>query len=310
MFDSEIAVSVIVYAHNAGRTLPRCLRSLQNQSLRSSARMEVIVVDGGSIDRTHEIALEFHAADPEFFRVHRLNSADAFCADQTGLALARGKYAAFCDAKDIAPPDMYQALYEACEANGAAFAGGDIWNRALGGMLVCKEFLLAHGLPVNTGFVRAEQLAAYGTLRALAFPRDLPLFCAGWTQTLRGVCLEEYRKSRGGTAFYESMISLAEEPQVMETMALAERGALDRGHRKFYDAFGARDWVKIGRRLRVACWPPLQRLLNLSSSRPPSRGAWPSPPAGRPGICPTRFRPSRRRAGLCPAPSRGTPRRG
>ena len=279
MPEREIAVSVIVYAHNAQRTLPRCLRALQGQNLRARAGMEAVVVDGGSCDRTHEIALEFQMIDPKFFRVHRRGDADYDSACRAGLALARGKYVAFCDAKDVAPPDRYQALYDACEAGGAAFAGGRIWDPMLRGVLARRDFLLAHGLPLGSD-----------TLQALVRPAELPLFCTDRVKMLRGVCLDAYRRSQNSAAFYEKMISLAGEPQVMEAMALARRDALDRGHRKFYDAFGARDWVRISRLL----W----------------RGAWPSPPAGRSGTCPIRFRPARRRAGPRPAPSRGTPRRG
>jgi len=262
----EIAVSVIIYAHNAQRTLPRCLRALQGQTLRTYAGMEVIVVDGGSGDRTHEIALEFHMADPDFIRIHRRSDADYDAARAAGLALARGIYIAFCDAKDLAPLDLYETLYEACEENDVEFAGcpdAYIWDRGLRGVLVRKEFLLAHGLPVKTDFTRTEQLAAYDTLRVLARPAELPMFCADWVKTLRGVCLEEYRSSKNSAVFYEKMISLADEPQAMETMALARRSALDRGHRRFFDAFKERDWIGLEK--------------NLKNSRPLWHGARPSP---------------------------------
>ena len=266
MWRSEIAVSVIVYARNAQRTLPKCLRDLQSQTLREHVAMEVIVMDAGSGDRTHDIALAFQTTEPDFFRVHRLNSADAFCADQTGLALAQGKYVAFCKAIAIGPPTLYELLYGYCEKNGTDHTALHIWEWTLRA-LARRDFLLAHGLPVKTGCVRAEQLAAYDALRELVSTDELPLFCANWIETLRGICLEEYQKSRGGAAFYESMISLAGEPQVMETMALAQRGALDRGHKRFFDAFKKRDWIAMERK--------------LSSSRPFWRGARPSPPAGR-----------------------------
>jgi len=247
MPDNEIAVSIIVSARDAQKHLPRCLQSLQKQTLQE--RMEVIVVDSGSNDRTYETALEFHAAEPDFVRVHRLNSADAFRAEQTGLALARGKYVAFCDADATAPPELYHTLYEYCEKNSADHAGLKIWERTLRA-LARRDFLLAHGLPVKTGCVRDEQLVAYGTLRALISPEELPLFCSDWMDILRGVCLREYRENRGGAAFYRQMISLADEPQVTEAMAHADRDALDRAHRKFYAAFRARDWIKLEKQMR------------------------------------------------------------
>jgi len=253
MPDIEIDVSVVVPARNAQKTLPRCLSALRDQSLRVYADMEVVVADCGSGDRTHEIALEYQRADPALIRIHRQTGADAFQAAKTGLALARGKYVAFCGADDIVPIDMFGTLYEACEDSGSLYAGSggaSIWAPALGGMLVRRAFLLAHGLPVKTGYDRAEQLAAYDTLRRLVSQEDLPLFRADWVKTLRGICLEEFRSCKTSAAFYEKMISLANEPQAEEVMAHARRDALDKAHRKFYDTFARRDWIKLEKRMK------------------------------------------------------------
>jgi len=253
MPDNETAVSIIVTARNAQKTLPRCLDALRDQSLRMYADLEVIVADCGSTDRTHEITLEFQRADPAFIRIHRQTSADAYCAVKTGLALARGKYAAFCGAGDVVPLDMIGTLFEACEQNGSYYAGSGgaiIWDPALRGMLARRDFLLAHGLPVKAGCDRIEQLAAYDTLRRLIGPEEFPLFCADWIKTLRSICLEEYRGGKTGAAFYEKMISLANEPQVEEIIAHADRDTLDRGHRKFYDVFAMRDWIGLEKLMR------------------------------------------------------------
>jgi len=258
----EVAVSVILTARNAQKNLPRCLRALRDQSLRIYADMEVIVADCGSTDRTHELALEFQREDPGFFRIHRQANADAFSAAKAGLALARGEYAAFCGADEIVPPDRFRALYEACEESGARYAGSGgakIWDRTLRGMLGRRDFLLAHGLPVKDSRDRAEQLAAYDTLRRIVKPEELPLFCAGWIQILRGICLEEYRACKTGAAFYEKMISLANEPQAEEVMAHTDRRALGRAHRKFYEAFAMRDWIRLEKMMkRAARRPPVQ----------------------------------------------------
>jgi len=253
MPESEIAVSVIVLARNAQKHLPQCLYALWGQSLRTHADMEAIVADCGSDDRTHELALEFRRESPDFARVHRQSSADRDAARDAGLALARGKYIAFCGAEEIVPPDTLRALYEACEENASPYAGADganIWHSALRGMLVRRDFLLAHGLPVKTSCDRAEQLAAYDTLRRLVAPEDLPQFCADWVCILREICLKEYRSGKIGKAFYEKMISLANEPQVDEMMAHAARDALGKAHRKFYDAFAARDWIGLEKRMK------------------------------------------------------------
>lgn len=257
MPESEITVSVIVCACNAQKKLPRCLQALQEQTLQN---IEVIVVDCGSEDRTHEIALEFMKASPVFFQIHRQKNAGLDQARQSGLALARGTYAAFCDAREAAPPGLYQRLYDFCEETGAV-SSGRIWDRDLRSMLVRRAYLLEHGLPVQSGYARDGQLAAYDTLRKIIKQDDPPLFCADWIATLRGMCLQLYRESKTGAAFYEGMIALAGEPQVREALALADRGRLDGKHRRFYDAFVARKWMKIEKKMKWAARrPPLPLL--------------------------------------------------
>jgi len=285
---SEIDISVIVPANNAQKNLPRCLRALQAQSLRARAGMEVIVVDGGSSDRTHEIALEFRQADPAFFRIHRQKGAGPSAARSAGLSLARGKYVSFCDACSWAEPTMCETLYGACEESGAEIAGfgcENIWDQTLGGKLIRRDFLLSQGpyedeevltarclahcvyyaaverplwhppaRPMQADFIRAGRLAAYDALRQLIAEENLPLFCADWMGALRGICLYEYRENASSAAFYERMITLAGEPQVMEALAHTERGTLCKAQRKFRDAFAARDWIKLERRMRRESW--------------------------------------------------------
>ena len=50
-----LSASVVVPAYNAESTLPDCLESL-GQLVYPRDRYEVIVVDNGSTDRTHELA--------------------------------------------------------------------------------------------------------------------------------------------------------------------------------------------------------------------------------------------------------------
>ena len=52
MYQSELLISVIVTAYNIERYLPRCLDSLIAQTYQ---RLEIIVVDDGSTDRTGQI---------------------------------------------------------------------------------------------------------------------------------------------------------------------------------------------------------------------------------------------------------------
>ena len=246
--ENKIALSVIVPACNARRTLPHCLRALQEQTLRARAGMEVIAADGGSSDRTYEIALEFTRENPEVFFVQRRGNLNE--AKEAALAAARGEFIAFCDAREQPPPDFYASLCDICAQNCIDFAGAGIWDIELRGTLVRREFLLSRGLPVRPGHTRDEQFAAYDTLRALVPEDELPSFCAGWVPPLHGICRREHRESRGGAAFYAKMIDLAHMPQTIEIIARADRGVLKRAYRRFLGLFGGREWVRLEKYLR------------------------------------------------------------
>lgn len=89
----EYIVSIIMPTYNSERTLERSLCSIRNQSLEQDA-VEILILDGGSTDRTKEIAEKYGAIFlenkkrlPEF-------------AKQIGLLEAKGKYGIFIDSDE------------------------------------------------------------------------------------------------------------------------------------------------------------------------------------------------------------------
>ena len=62
MYQSELLISVIVTAYNIEKYLPRCLDSLIAQTYQ---RLEIIVVDDGSTDRTGQICDRYAARKME-----------------------------------------------------------------------------------------------------------------------------------------------------------------------------------------------------------------------------------------------------
>ena len=86
-------VSVIIPALNEEKYLPRCLESLSHQSRKE--HFEIIVVDGGSIDRTAEIAEEY---------AHKVivKPSPVGVARNLGAKHAEGEILAFIDADTMA----------------------------------------------------------------------------------------------------------------------------------------------------------------------------------------------------------------
>ena len=93
--------SVVVATHNRVRELGDCLAALALQS--NPERFEVIVVDNGSQDQTHEV-IAAHASD----RVLGVFVADPNRAKarNAGIAQARGRIVIFCDDDTVAPENF------------------------------------------------------------------------------------------------------------------------------------------------------------------------------------------------------------
>jgi len=87
-------ISFIVVAYNSERTIGGCLESIASQR----CRKELIVVDGGSNDRTREIAKRFRP------RLLRDTGGRISSARNVGLKAAKGSHIAFIDS-DVALPE-------------------------------------------------------------------------------------------------------------------------------------------------------------------------------------------------------------
>ena len=95
-------VSVVIPAYNAAAHIADALESLGAQTCRE---MEIIVVDDGSVDATHDIVMR---GFPEV-RCIRQPNGGASSARNRGVQDARGEWVAFLDADDTWHPDKLRA---------------------------------------------------------------------------------------------------------------------------------------------------------------------------------------------------------
>jgi glycosyltransferase involved in cell wall biosynthesis len=91
---NPLLISVIVPAYNAERFLLEAIRSIESQNY---PRLQLIVVDDGSTDRTAEIAKSFGDKVEYIYQTNRGPAA----ARNRGMHLARGEFIAFLDADDV-----------------------------------------------------------------------------------------------------------------------------------------------------------------------------------------------------------------
>jgi len=103
-FGEPLTISVIIPTLNEEKVIDRCLRSLATQSYHNH---EVIVVDGGSSDKTLEIAERY---GNKIVRLSKRRTHDVGLARNVGAHHARGDVLVFIDADTVVPPTFLEVL--------------------------------------------------------------------------------------------------------------------------------------------------------------------------------------------------------
>lgn len=79
--------SIIIPVFNTEKYLEKCIDSILNQEDR---KLEIILIDDGSIDRSGEICDLYQKKDPRIKVVHQINSGPSISRN-CGLGIATGK---------------------------------------------------------------------------------------------------------------------------------------------------------------------------------------------------------------------------
>lgn len=173
-------VSIIVPTYNSGKTLEKCLRSIDDQTY---ASCEKIVVDSFSNDNTLTLAKSFGARIVQ----HRCNAA---LARNIGVANSTGQYVLFMDSDQVLSPSVVEDCVEKCLEEHAEmvripelFVGEDFWDHC---SAIWKNYFQkaeqiygAHGniLSGEPRFFLKERILQVGMLDvALVWGEDLALY--------------------------------------------------------------------------------------------------------------------------------------
>lgn len=103
-------VSIIVTCYKGGEFLPRCLKSLTEQTLKE---IEIICVNDGSPDNTREVLEEWSQKDARVRAIHNPTNVGVSAARNIGLQAARAEFVTFCDADDYKDPTFCAQMLEA-----------------------------------------------------------------------------------------------------------------------------------------------------------------------------------------------------
>jgi glycosyltransferase involved in cell wall biosynthesis len=112
--DANPKVSIILPTYNRDRFLLGAFGSISDQQFRD---WELIVVDDGSTDQTHETVLEQTRGWSQPLRYVYQENLGAYGARNTGLELARGRYVAFFDSDDLWLPHHLSDCVSALDKN-------------------------------------------------------------------------------------------------------------------------------------------------------------------------------------------------
>lgn len=111
-------ISIIVPVYNIEEYLPRCVKTLRDQTY---PRIEILLVDDGSTDGTGALCDRLAEEDARVRVFHKENGGSS-SARNLGIAAAKGEYLGFVDSDDYVEADMYEKLYSAIEQYGVSAA--------------------------------------------------------------------------------------------------------------------------------------------------------------------------------------------
>lgn len=105
--EKELQLTIIVPSYNVEQYLYKCLDSMAGRD----ERLEILIVDDGSTDRTGEIADQYAADYPDQVRVIHKENGGHGSGINVGVAQARGRYFKVIDADDwIVTPNLQPVL--------------------------------------------------------------------------------------------------------------------------------------------------------------------------------------------------------
>lgn len=208
-------VSIVVAVRNEERHIGACLDALLAQDYPRDC-LEILVMDGGSTDRTREITASFADADE---RVTLLDNPERIAATafNHGIRAARGKYVGVMSGHSVPAPDYVRRAASALQETGAWAVGGKIVRQ--GRTPMQRGIALATSSPFGVGNA-AHNYASVAREAETVFPGMWPRDVfdrVGWFDAtlVRNQDDElSYRiRQAGGLIWYDPTIRVAYEPR-------------------------------------------------------------------------------------------------
>ena len=120
---AEPFVTIIIPVYNVAEYLDQCLKSVIEQTL---SRIEIILVDDGSKDRSGQICDEYAATDDRIRVIHQENQGLSVVRN-VGIAAARSPYFMILDGDDWIEEDAVAILYKKMVETGCDICVSDYY---------------------------------------------------------------------------------------------------------------------------------------------------------------------------------------
>ena len=108
-------ISVIIPVYNVEKYIEQCIESIINQTYK---KIEVILIDDGSIDKSGAICDEYAKIDKRIIVIHKENGGLSDARNK-GIDIAKGEYITFVDSDDYVKENFIEDLYTAIINNNA-----------------------------------------------------------------------------------------------------------------------------------------------------------------------------------------------
>ena len=109
-----MSVTIVIPTLNSCNTLEKCIKSIKSQSLKPD---ELIIVDGGSADKTINICKKYNVV---FFKCTKGLAAQS----NLGIVKSKGEFIAFLDSDCIAEKYWLETLYNSIKSKNIIAVGG------------------------------------------------------------------------------------------------------------------------------------------------------------------------------------------
>lgn len=108
----DVLVSVVMPAYNAEKTIAQSIQSVLCQTYK---KLELIIVDDASTDRTLQIAITYAKQDPRIRIIENVGNLGVSCSRNHGVEASLGSLIAFLDSDDMWQSDKLEKQYKALQ---------------------------------------------------------------------------------------------------------------------------------------------------------------------------------------------------